>query len=368
MMDKNRFLLALSMIPSVGSITAKKLIDHAGSAEAVFNLEKRELLGIPGIGRILAERVSEKGILEKALAEEEYCRKKGIRIIGIWDEDYPGRLKECADAPLILFYRGRDVLKGKRIVSIVGTRRATSYGSVLTEKLIQDLSDYYPETVIVSGLAYGIDYLAHSVALSSGLNTVAVLGHGLQTIYPAEHRGAAMKILEQGGLVTDFHHWEKPERNNFIKRNRIIAGLADATIVVESGMTGGALITADIAFSYNREVFAFPGKVGQARSEGCNDLIKRNKAGLIEGLRDFEYFMGWQRENQQSPFRQRMLFLEFTDEQKVILKALEEGETLNPDSISLCTGIPVGRVSAELFDLELKGVLKGLPGNHYRLL
>lgn len=366
--NNNRYLLALSMIPSIGAVTAKKLISYSGSAEAVFREKKSSLLRIPGIGEILAERASDRGILEKAAAEEEYCREKGISILGIGDEDYPRRLKECVDAPLVLFYRGSDVLNGKRVVSIVGTRRASSYGATLTEKLIMDLAEYFPDTVIVSGLAYGIDYLAHSVALKSGLNTVAVLGHGLQTIYPAEHRSTAMKILEQGGLATDFNHSERPERNNFIKRNRIIAGLADATIVVESGRTGGALITADIAFSYNREVFAFPGKVGQAGSEGCNDLIKKNKAGLIEGMEDLVYFMGWNRKDSPGNIRQKVLLLELTDEERQILGVLENGQNLTPDSISLQTDIPVSRVSAALFNLEMQEVVKILPGNHYRAL
>ena len=321
---------------------------------------------IPGIGQILAERAGSQEVIEKAGREIEYCRKQGIDIYDLDDPRYPKRLKECEDAPLILFYRGKMVLESSRALSIVGTRRASAYGIECAEKLIRDLAVYYPETLIISGLAYGIDYTAHSMALREGLPTVAVLGHGLHTIYPAEHRNMAQRILEYGGLATDFDHLQRPERNNFIKRNRIIAGLSNATIVVESGKTGGALITADIAASYNRDVFAFPGRVGDRKSAGCNDYIKRNKAALIEDIEDLEYFLGWERDRGGKPARQKVLFSDYTDLQKQILKTLKDGEVLNSDSISLLTDMPVSRVSAELLKLEFEGQVRVLPGGQYK--
>ncbi len=368
MEEEMKYLLALTMIPSIGSITARKLIIHTGSASAVFKEKMQVLTKIPGIGNTLAERAVSGDLVQKAENELVFCKKNGIKILDFYSDDYPTRLKNCPDAPLILFYRGENYFDSMKIVSIVGTRRASSYGVEICETLIKDISQAYVNAVIVSGLAYGIDYQAHLAALKNNLKTIAVLGHGLHTIYPSQHKNLAFKIMENGCLCTDFSSDMNPERNNFIKRNRIIAGLSDATIVVESGMKGGALITADIANSYNRDVFAFPGRAGDEKSMGCNALIKFNKAGMIEDLKDLEYFLGWERGTDNPAPRQKLLFTELSEQEERVVEALKEEDKISLDSLSLKLKWPVSKVSTILLNLEFEGIIRNYPGNYYRLV
>lgn len=355
------------MVPSIGAHTGRKLISYLGSAEAVFSEKSQVLQKIPGIGRILSERTNSGGYLRRAEEEIEKCRKRNIQLISFFDKTYPARLKQCSDSPLVLYLKGENVFNATKLISVVGTRRATREGIQNLTSLIASLAEHYPTVVIVSGLAYGIDYNAHLSALKNSLKTIAVLGHGLHTIYPAEHKNLAIKIIDNGCLISDFATDMNPERNNFIKRNRIIAGLSDATIVVESGPKGGALITADIAMSYDRDVFAYPGRVGDEYSRGCNRLIKENKAAMIEKLEDLEYLMNWERGlNSVSP-KQKILFVSLNEEEEKIVEALKEEESLSRDSLALKLKWPVYKLSGILLKLEFEGIITVLPGNHYQI-
>lgn len=365
-----KYLIALTLIPHVGSISARKLIAYTGSAEAVFREKNHTLQKIPGIGNFMARQKDSPGLLSLAEKELLFIRKNNIQVVTIYCTEYPERLRQCADGPLILYFRGENCFNRKYIISIVGTRRASDYGKDQCTRIIQGLAEEGLDVLIVSGLAYGIDYQAHLAALNCGLKTVAVLAHGLHTIYPFEHNRMALKIIDNGALITDFISINNPERNNFIKRNRIIAGLADATLVVESGISGGALITADIAGSYNRDVFAVPGRAGDNMSAGCNHLIKHNKAGMIESATDLQYFLGWDKEKGSGFTRpiQGRLFNDLTGDEKLVLNSFENEDKLSVDIISLKTNMPVSRVSALLLNMEFNGVLKVLPGNYYRLV
>lgn len=361
------YLMALTMIPSIGAVTARKLISYLGSPEAVFREKRDVLMRIPGIGEILSSRAVSGKYLKRAEQEIAYCERSGIRILEINEKEFPVRLKQCNDSPLILYQKGNTNLNASRILSVVGTRRASSEGIFNTNSIIRDVAEHYPETLIVSGLAYGIDFNAHVAALKNSLPTVAVLGHGLHTLYPSEHRSLALKIQKQGCLLSEFYSGMDPERNNFIKRNRVIAGLSDATIVVESGYKGGALITADIASSYHRDVFTFPGRISDEMSKGCNRLIRENKAALIESVEDLEYFMNWQRDGEKLGSRQKLLFVELTDDEERIVEKIKEEKTIGRDSLSLELNIPVHKLSPMLLNLEFEGVIMVLPGNQYRI-
>ena len=274
--------IALGLIPGIGDINARKLVSYMGSVEAVFHESYRNLVKIPGIGTSLARYISDRSYLEIAEREAEYVSLKNIKVYFYLDNDYPFRLRQCDDSPVTFFYKGTSDLNSLKILSVVGTRNATSRGRENCEKIIGGLAGGHPDLIIVSGLAYGIDIASHKAAISNNIQTIAVLAHGFKTIYPSVHRPTADTILRNGGLLSDFLSDALPERNNFIKRNRIIAGISDATLVIESGIKGGALITADIANSYNRDVLAVPGRPDDQWSAGCNNLIKTSKAALVE--------------------------------------------------------------------------------------
>jgi DNA processing protein len=363
-----RYLIALTLIPGVGGITARKLIAYTGSAKAVFSEKKSNLQKIPGIGSFLAGCVKPDQVLFKADKELLFMQRNQVSTLSIFEKDYPERLKQCADAPLLVYFKGRHVFNAAKVLSIVGTRNASEYGIEQCRKIIRDLSENNHHILIISGLAYGIDVQAHMAALQYGQDTVAVLAHGLHTLYPYAHKNLAGRISESGALLTDFCTEDNPERNNFLKRNRIIAGLADATLVVESGKKGGALITADLAASYNRDVFAIPGRVNDAMSEGCNMLIRENKAALVESFADIEYFLGWDRKDSTTQPRQARLFVELTGDEQKIVEELKKEERLSPDILSLRTGMPVSKISAVLLNMEFKALVSILPGNFYRLV
>jgi DNA processing protein len=366
--DLLKYKIGISQIPGVGSILAKKLIAYTGSIEAVFKEKKRNLLKIPGIGETLAEIIIKHQSLDKAEQEIEFLQHHNICHYFYLDEHYPLRLKQCPDAPIILFCQGNLDLNQEKVISIVGTRNATSYGKECCERLVESMSQRHPGTIIVSGLAYGVDICAHRAALKFNLPTVAVLAHGLNTIYPSAHRNTAKDISKDGVLMTDFTSDILPERNNFVKRNRIIAGLADATIVVESGVEGGALITADLANSYDRDVFAFPGRTSDEWSKGCNKLIKTNKAAMIESVEDLEYLMGWDLEERLKSPHQMSLFVELDNDEQKLVTILKEENNLMIDTLCLRAEMPVSRVSPLLLKLEFSGLIKSLPGKVYRLL
>jgi DNA processing protein len=358
--------IALGLIPRIGDINARKLVSYFGSVEAVFQESYNNLIRIPGIGSGLAKYISDHSYLEVAEKEAEYVTKNNIRTFFYLDNDYPFRLRQCDDSPVVFFFKGICDLDVAKILGVVGTRSATIRGKEMCDKIIGGLAVGHPGLIIVSGLAYGIDVAAHKAALSNNLLTIGVLGHGLKTMYPAIHKSTADQILKKGGLLTDFMSDTLPERNNFLKRNRIIAGLSDAVLVVESGIKGGALITADIAASYNRDVFAVPGRPDDQWSAGCNSLIKTNKAALVECSDDIEYFLGWKSEKSVQAV-QRSLFSELEDTEKLIFELLSKENELNIDAISRSLDFPVHKLSSILLQMEFKGLVKFYPGNIYRI-
>jgi DNA processing protein len=366
--DDLKYKIALSLIPKIGHITAKKLVAYVGSFEGVFNETKNSLMRIPGVGSILAESIIKSDVISKAEEEIEFIKKSKITPIFYLDKEYPERLKHCDDAPILIYTLGKMNLNSGKMISVVGTRKATTEGLSFAEKLIKDLKEREHNPVIVSGLAYGVDAAAHQAALKNGLQTIAVLGHGLDIIYPASHKTLAKNIINQGMLVTDFPSKSIRDKNNFIKRNRIIAGLSDATVVIESGEKGGSLITADIANSYNRDVLAVPGRISDKYSKGCNNLIKSNKAAMLTSIEDLEYILGWNPGRKQNDAVQKDLFLNFSNDEKLIAEILKENEEITIDLICLKSNMPTSKVSPILLNLEFMGIVKTLPGKTYKLI
>ncbi|HOU01981.1 MAG TPA: DNA-processing protein DprA [Bacteroidales bacterium] len=357
--------IALGLIPGIGDINARKLVSYMGSVEAVFHESYRNLVKIPGIGTSLARYISDRSYLEIAEREAEYVSLKNIKVYFYLDNDYPFRLRQCDDSPVTFFYKGTSDLNSLKILSVVGTRNATSRGRENCEKIIGGLAGGHPDLIIVSGLAYGIDIASHKAAISNNIQTIAVLAHGFKTIYPSVHRPTADTILRNGGLLSDFLSDALPERNNFIKRNRIIAGISDATLVIESGIKGGALITADIANSYNRDVLAVPGRPDDQWSAGCNNLIKTSKAALVENAGDIEYFLNWKPEKSAVPL-QKTLFSDLDDKEKSIYELLSAESEMTIDAICRKLDLPVFKLSSILLQMEFKGLIKCYPGNIYR--
>jgi DNA processing protein len=357
--------IALGLIPRIGDINARKLVSHFGGVEAIFSEPYRNLIKIPGIGPGLAKYICDKSYLDTADKEAEYVTKNDIRTYFYLDSDYPFRLRQCDDSPVMFFFKGNCNLDSPKILSIVGTRNATTRGRDLCEKIIDGLAAGHRDLVISSGLAYGIDIASHKAALAHNLPTIGILAHGFKTIYPAMHATTAKAMVSNGGLLTDFFSDTLPERNNFLKRNRIIAGLSDATLVIESGIKGGALVTADIANSYNRDVFAVPGRPDDQWSAGCNSLIRSNKAFLAECSDDIEYFLNWKSEKSK-PVVQRTLFSDLDDTEKTIFELLVKQGELTIDTICRSLDIPVHKLSSLLLQMEFKGLVKCSPGNIYR--
>ncbi|MDR0711760.1 MAG: DNA-processing protein DprA [Prevotellaceae bacterium] len=361
-----QYQIALTLIPGVGSITAKQLIAYCGSAEFVLTSTTKALLRIPDIGPALSGAVasSKQTALKRAEEELEFMEKNGVQALSFLDGGYPERLRNCEDSPLVLYAKGTTNLNATRVISIVGTRNATAYGRQQCENLVRDMAGLYAP-LVVSGLAFGIDICAHRAALANGLSTVAVLGHGLDMVYPAQHGNTAREMLQQGGaLLSDFTSKCQIDPSNFVKRNRIVAGMADATIVVESAKKGGALITAGMAFDYSRDVMALPGRVGDKTSEGCLKLIKTNKAALIESAADVAYNLGWDLPRKQPT--QRPLFLpELSDNEKKLLDFLLPAEAQSIDVICRSIGLPMPLVSSALLSLEFSGLVKALPGKMF---
>lgn len=366
--DQLRYKIGIGLIPKIGPVLTKRLIAYCGSAEGIFKEKGANLSKIPGIGDRLADHIVSHRALDPVDQEIEWLAKYRVNALFYLDGDYPERLKQCEDAPVILYVKGKTPLNRPKVISIVGTRNPTEEGRYITRKLTEQLSGSFPDILIVSGLAYGIDTCAHKGALRNNLDTVAVLGHGLSHLYPSVNRETAAQIAAKGALITEFMHDEKPESPNFVKRNRIIAGLADATIVVESGEKGGALITADIANSYNRDVFAFPGRISDKYSTGCNKLIKTNRAALMENISDLEYLMNWQKVDKPPDGFQKTLFIELDEEEKILIGLLKENTSLTIDQLAVQSNVPVSRTSSVLLNLEFKGMVKCLPGKVFRLI
>jgi len=357
--------LAISLLPGIGPIKARKLVSYVGSIEGVFTEKKSKLEKIPGIGTILAKKIELNEVIEKAEKEAEFIKQYNIKPYFYLDADYPKSLQKYEDSPLILFAKGDiDFNKGK-FLSVVGTRKMSHYGDEICKKLIEDLVNMGFSPTIVSGLAYGVDHCAHTAALSNKLKTVAVLGHGLDTIYPSSHKELAKRIIENGALITEFASKTKGEAANFVRRNRIIAALSSATIIVESPLKGGSLITAEYALQYSKDVFTFPAKVNDKNSAGCNFLIKTNRAALIENAEDLIYSLGW--ELQKNP-KQPQIFYDFTEDEQKIIDIIQNQDVINVDNIVYETNLPINTVLSLLFNLEFKNAVKALPGRMYKII
>ena len=342
---------------------AQTIIEHHANIRDIFPDASEKLVnGLRNIDEAKA----------RAEAELEFCQKHGIQPLPMNDEHYPARLRECDDAPLMLFYRGNADLNQQRVINIVGTRHCTAYGKDVISRFVRDLKSLCPQLLIVSGLAYGVDINAHRAALENGYETVGVLAHGLDQIYPPRHRETAIKMISQGGLLTEFFTQTNADKVNFVRRNRIVAGMSDACILVESAARGGGLITARLSRDYNRDVFAFPGRVGDEYSEGCNNLIRNNGAALITSAQDFVEAMGWITDAQLNEARQkgieRQLFPSLSPEEMQIVGALQKQNDQQINMLSVTSNLPVARLTAILFELELKGVVKVLAGGTYHLL
>lgn len=342
---------------------AQTIIEHHANIRDIFPDASEKLVnGLRNIDEAKA----------RAEAELEFCQKHGIQPLPMNDEHYPARLRECDDAPLMLFYRGNADLNQQRVINIVGTRHCTAYGKDVISRFVRDLKSLCPQLLIVSGLAYGVDINAHRAALENGYETVGVLAHGLDQIYPPRHRETAVKMISQGGLLTEFFTQTNADKVNFVRRNRIVAGMSDACILVESAARGGGLITARLSRDYNRDVFAFPGRVGDEYSKGCNNLIRNNGAALITSAQDFVEAMGWITDAQLNEARQkgieRQLFPSLSLEEMQIVGALQKQNDQQINMLSVTSNLPVARLTAILFELELKGVVKVLAGGTYHLL
>lgn len=359
------YQIALCLIPGIGDVLGKKLVMMCGSAEAVFREPKRILRKVKGVGDVLSNSVGNRDIFRRAEQEMAFLDRFDISPLFFQDPGYPQRLTHCIDSPLLLFYKGNADLNAPRVIGIVGTRSATEYGKRICRQIVADMDCQKP--MIVSGLAYGIDSCAHRAAVETGLPTVAVLGHGLDRIYPYSNSALAQEMLSCGGLLTEFFKGTAPDRENFPKRNRIIAGLCDAVIVVEAARRGGALITADIANSYSRDVFAVPGRIGDPWSEGSNYLIRTNQAHLLESFGNMEYIMGWKEPEKKNPV-QRRIFLEMTPDEELVVQYLRQAHQSGIDEIMIHTQLTPGKVSAAVLNLEFEGILQLLPGKVYRLV
>lgn len=357
--------IALTLIDGIGHVAAKKLIQHCGSAEALFRLKKAELIAIDGMRDSLIASISKpKAAFERAERELVFAENNKIQVLLYSDDKYPRRLRHCSDSPIVLFYKGQSNLNEEKMIGIVGTRSMTDYGKVITQKLVKGLASL--QVSIVSGMAYGVDICAHREALQQGLPTIGVMAHGLDRVYPFVHIPTAERMYEQGGLLTEFLSETIPDKENFPKRNRIVAGMCDAIVVVEAGPKGGALITAELAHSYNRDVFAVPGNVGANFSSGCNKLIKINKAALVESAEDIAYSLNWGIKKEKITV-QKSLFVELNREEEIIVKVLETKGQLPIDELTYLADFPLSKVAGLLLNLEFNGLVKSLPGKVYAL-
>ncbi len=365
-----KYKIGITLIKGIGSNLAKNLIAYLGSVEAVFHEKQQNLAKIPGIGEILSKEIVNQNVLKRADLEIEFITKNNIKTFYYVDREYPFRLKECADSPILIYTKGNISLNDGKFIGVVGTRNATETGKENCRNLIAGISSSVPDAIFVSGLAYGIDICAHKAALDNNLPTIGVVGHGLDRIYPATHNSTAARMLNQGGLLTEYMSKTNPDRPNFVQRNRIIAGLCDAVVVMESAVRGGALITAEVANDYNRDVFAFPGRVTDEWSAGCNALIKNNKASLIESADDILKFMNWDKQiSGFKPTVQTTLFLDLTDDEQLIVTILRQNpDGLQLNELAIQLEKPISKISSMLLEMEFKGLVKCLPGNVYRIV
>ncbi len=357
------FQIAVTLIPGIGDISGKRFVAYCGGAEAVFKETRKSLEKIAGIREVTIDALCHpQEILRRAEREMEFIERNGVRALFYQDKDYPRRLLQCDDSPMMLYYKGNVNLNAARVVAIVGTRNVTDYGKERCNQLVNDLVD--EQVLIVSGLAYGVDTVAHRASVKAGIPTVGVLGNGMQQIYPAANKRLASEMLSNGGLLTECMSGTQPDRENFPRRNRIIAGMADAVIVIESALKGGSLITADLANSYSRDVLAYPGRVTDHYSQGCNYLIRTSRAHLMEGIADLRYVMRWERPHPEE--RQTSLFREFTEEEQQVMDCFEGQSVVTLDDLIVKTGLHTTTLASLLLNLEFDGIVRALPGKRYQ--
>ncbi len=360
------YQIALTLVPGIGDISGKRFVEYCGSAEAIFRENRSSLEKINGMREATIDALcNPDALLRRAEREIVFLEQHKIRPLFYQDSDYPRRLLQCDDGPMMLYYRGNANLNATRTVAIIGTRNVTEYGKENCIQLVKDL--VADNVLIISGLAYGVDTIAHRAAVKEGIPTIGVMGNGFQQIYPAANRHLAEEMLSNGGLLTEFMSDTKPDRENFPRRNRIIAGMSDAVIVIESAMKGGSLITVDEANSYNREVFAYPGRVMDLYSQGCNYLIRTNRAHLIENVENLRYVMQWEIPVQPAE-RQTTLFREYTDEERRVMDCFKDNHVVNLDDLIVNTGLTTTKLATLLLNLEFDGILMSLPGKRYRRL
>ncbi len=363
MSDDTLYKIAITKVPKVGPITAKNLISHCGSPIAVFKSSKKELMKIPGIGETIASNILTGRGLELAEQELQYLEKNKVQALFYLDKDYPGRLKRYHDCPVVLYYKGSVDLNAGRTVAIVGTRQPSTYGKIQCEALLADLKDY--NVLVVSGLAFGVDITAHKKCVDLGIPNIGVMGHGMSMIYPADHKRVADRMIQHGGVLTEFTHRTTPEREFFPMRNRIIAGLCDALVVIETAAKGGSMISASMASEYEKKVFAIPGRINDPMSIGCNHLIKTGRALLLENAADLATKMGWK--NDRNETKQQSLFVELTEKEQQVIDALKLNNELSIDKLCHNTRIESGEMASLLLDLEFRGMIKAKPGKRYIL-
>ena len=361
------YQLALTEVPNIGWVHAKILAQQFGSAENIFKAKQQLLEKIEGIGEIRARSIKAFTNFSEGEDEIKFIEKYKIKPLFLTDENYPKRLLNCYDSPTLLFYKGDADLNASKVVAIIGTRNHTEYGKHQTDKLIKELTSQ--NILVVSGMAFGIDAIAHKAAIKNELTTIGVLGHGLDQIYPPEHSNLAKEMLKQGGgLLTEFRSNTKPDKHNFPTRNRIVAGMSDATVVIETGEKGGSMITAELANGYNKDVFALPGRVTDNKSAGCNFLIRNNKAMLLTDAEELIEVMGWEEKSQKSKVKsQKELFIELTKDEKIIIDILKEKDLIHIDELNLKSGLSNSSMAAAILNLELQGVVATLPGKLYKL-
>lgn len=359
------YKIALTLVPKVGAKTARNLISYCGGAREVFEQTEKELCRIPGIGKQIAGNLKNEAIFFQAQKELHLIQTKKIRPLFYLDEAYPKRLKHFSDSPILLYYHGNADLNANRVIAMVGTRQPSTYGKLMCEQIIASLSNY--NVMVVSGLAYGIDITAHRKCLELNIPTIGVLGHGLNHIYPVQHRQIASQMIEEGGLISEYTSNTQPEKEYFPMRNRIVAGMCDALIVIETAKKGGSMITAKMANDYNRDVFAIPGRVGDKYSAGCNHLIKSHQAALLESVDDLAYVMQWE-ENDNSVGWQTQLFFDLSEEEKIIVDLLGKKEAIGIEQLLLSAKMANSTMAGNLLNLEFKGLVRSLPGNRYILV
>jgi DNA processing protein len=362
-------ILALLRVEGVGDIVAKKLINHCGSAAEVFKVKSNHLHAIDGVGEVLIKRLKNKTVFDQAEKELQFIEDQKINVLYFQDSDYPDKLKHCIDGPTVLFAAGNIDFNKRKIISIVGTREVTSYGSEFCKKLIEDLAVFNP--IIVSGYAYGVDIVAHKAAIEHKLQTIAVLAHGLNQIYPKVHKKYMAKMEENGGFLTEFWSDTNPDKANFVQRNRIVAGMSEATIVIESAEKGGSLITATIANDYNRDVFAVPGRISDRFSQGCNNLIKTQRASLMTSAADLIYNLNWEIASETrkgNSVIQKQLFVTLDSDEQLIYDYLQKNGKQLLDIIAIECNFPIFRISSILLNMELKGVIRPLPGKLFEAI